>query len=167
MVNNLPKVVSTSKQWQNLNSDLTLWLQGLPAFFFLPSFLPSFSNFPSILAASQHVEFPGQGSDLSCSCDPCCCGNARSLAHCAMLEIEPAFQRTGIPSHHSRNATGSVLTTVLYCLLQPILLVWIQVLVFLACEFVWLPCEYVYTFKRKLPQSSYRGSVVNEPDQYP
>ena len=37
------------------------------------------------------MEFPGQGSDLSHSCDLLCsCGNAGSLTHCARLEIKPA-----------------------------------------------------------------------------
>ena len=34
----------------------------------------------SFLAALQHMEFPGQGLDPSCSCDVCCsCGHARSF----------------------------------------------------------------------------------------
>ena len=42
----------------------------------------------SFLAARQHVEFPGQGSDPSHSCD-LSCGNTRSLTLCAWLGIEP------------------------------------------------------------------------------
>ena len=39
------------------------------------------------------MEFPGQGSDLSCSCDLSrSCGNARSLTHCASPGIEPVSQ---------------------------------------------------------------------------
>ena len=40
------------------------------------------------------MEFPGQGSDLSCSCDlPCSFSysNTWSLTHCARLGIEPVF----------------------------------------------------------------------------
>ena len=36
------------------------------------------------------MEFPGQGSDPSHSCDLCCsCSNAGSLTHCVRLGIEP------------------------------------------------------------------------------
>ena len=45
-----------------------------------------FLLFP-VLAALQHVEFLGQGSDLSCSC-----GNAGSPTLCAKLGIEPESQ---------------------------------------------------------------------------
>ena len=45
----------------------------------------------SFSAATQHVEFLDQGSDSSCSCDPCHSrGNTRSLTHCAGPGIEPA-----------------------------------------------------------------------------
>ena len=45
------------------------------------------------LAALHHMEFSGQGSDLSCSCNPSqTCANTGSLTHCAGLEIEPAPQ---------------------------------------------------------------------------
>ena len=41
----------------------------------------SYVLFFSLLAALRHVEFPGQGSDLSHSCDLyCSCGNTRSLS---------------------------------------------------------------------------------------
>lgn len=39
--------------------------------------------------ASWPMEFPGQGSDLSCSC-----GNARSLTYCAVPRTEPASQHS-------------------------------------------------------------------------
>ena len=40
---------------------------------------------------SWHIEFLGQGSQRSRSCDlRCGCGTARSLTHCAGLRIEPA-----------------------------------------------------------------------------
>ena len=43
-----------------------------------------FFFFFSFLAAQWHMEFPGQGSDLSHSCGlSCSCGNAGSLTHCA------------------------------------------------------------------------------------
>ena len=46
------------------------------------------------LAALRHVEFPGQGSDLSCSCTPVAnytAAGARPdpLTHCARPGIEP------------------------------------------------------------------------------
>ena len=41
------------------------------------------------LADLQHVEFPGQGSDLSGIVTYC---DARSLTHCAVLESEPVTQ---------------------------------------------------------------------------
>ena len=48
------------------------------------------------------MEFPGQGSDLSCSCDLCLsCSKAGSLTHCAELGIKPACQC-------SRDATNPV-----------------------------------------------------------
>ena len=40
----------------------------------------SFSFFPPFLAASQRMDFPGQGSDPSRSCNLCLgCGNASSF----------------------------------------------------------------------------------------
>ena len=54
----------------------------------LPSFL--IYLFPFILAALRHMEFPGQGSDLSHRCDLChSCGNTGSLTHCAGPGIKP------------------------------------------------------------------------------
>ena len=51
------------------------------------------------------MELPGQGSDLSHSCDLCCsCSNTGSLTHCAGPGIKPASQRsrdTAILLHHS------------------------------------------------------------------
>ena len=54
------------------------------------------------LAALQHMESPGQESDLSHSCNLSCSGcNAGSLTHCAGQGIEPA-------SLHSRAATDPI-----------------------------------------------------------
>ena len=51
--------------------------------------------FFSFLATPQHMEFPGQGSDPSHSCNPgCCCNNMRPLTHCAGPGIKPVSQRT-------------------------------------------------------------------------
>ena len=51
------------------------------------------SFFPPFLAAQWHMEFPGQGSDLSRSCHQnCSCGNVRSLTHCAGPGIKPVSQ---------------------------------------------------------------------------
>ena len=48
---------------------------------------------PPFLTALQHMEFPGQGSDLSCNCSPNhSCGNAGSPTCCASLGIEPVSQ---------------------------------------------------------------------------
>ena len=50
----------------------------------------------------RRMEFPGQGSDLSCSCDLChSCSNMGSLTYCAGPGIEPTSQR-------SREATDPV-----------------------------------------------------------
>ena len=36
-------------------------------------------------------KFLGQGSNPSCSCNPChSCGNSRFLTHCTRLRVEPA-----------------------------------------------------------------------------
>ena len=46
------------------------------------------------------MEFLGQGSNLSHSCDLCCsCSNARSLTHCAGPGIKPASRRSGVPAN--------------------------------------------------------------------
>ena len=50
-----------------------------------------FVFFFSFLTSLRHVEFPGQGTDLSHSCDlSCSCGDAGSLTHCAGLGVKPA-----------------------------------------------------------------------------
>ena len=47
----------------------------------------------SFLAAPQHMEFLGQGSDRIHSCDPShSCINTRSLTHCARSGIKPTSQ---------------------------------------------------------------------------
>ena len=43
------------------------------------------------LTTPQHMEFPGQGSDLSCSCN-LSCSTAGSLTHCARPGIKPVSQ---------------------------------------------------------------------------
>ena len=56
-----------------------------------------------ILASLQHMEFPGQGSYPSCTCDlHHSCGNAGSLTHCARPGIDPVSQ-------HSRAAADPVM----------------------------------------------------------
>ena len=50
--------------------------------------------FPPFLAALQHMEFLGQGSDPSHICDlRHSCGKAGSAAHCARPGTKPASQR--------------------------------------------------------------------------
>ena len=64
----------------------------------LPTIILNF--FFPFLATLWHIEFLGQGSDPSHSCNLCCI-NARSLTHCAMFGMEPAFQ-------HSRDIADSI-----------------------------------------------------------
>ena len=74
---------------------------------------PSHDSGSSFLATPWHTEFPGQGSDPSCSCDlhPNC-GNAGSLIHCASWGSNLRPSAPKMPSillHHLRNSSGSVL----------------------------------------------------------
>ena len=63
-------------------------LSFIPYLFFSFSFSFFFGG-----GALQHMEFPGQGSDLSHSCHlGCSCGNARFLIHCAGPGIKPVSQ---------------------------------------------------------------------------
>ena len=49
--------------------------------------------FSPFLAAPWHMEFPGQESDPSCSCDLShSCNNTRSLTHCARPRIKTISQ---------------------------------------------------------------------------
>ena len=58
-----------------------------------------FFFFPTL----RHIEFLGQGSDLSHSCDLShSYGNTRSFTHCTRLGIEPESQG-------SREATDSIM----------------------------------------------------------
>ena len=53
--------------------------------------IPILNFFFPFLAALQHIEFPGQGSNLSSSCDLChSCSNLRCLTHCTGPGIELA-----------------------------------------------------------------------------
>ena len=62
-----------------------------PRCFLVP--IPCF--FFSFLAALWHMEFPGHGSDPSCSVDLIfSCSNARPLTHCPGPRIEPASQNS-------------------------------------------------------------------------
>ena len=54
--------------------------------------------FMCFLASPRYLEFPGQGSDQSRSCNLCySCNNTGSLTHCARLGIEPVSQCSGEP----------------------------------------------------------------------
>ena len=74
-----------------------------------------FFFFPPFLASPRHMEFPGQGSDLSHKCDLShSCGNARFLTHGARLGIEHVFLRsqdTALPvaPHQGTPGFGSLL----------------------------------------------------------
>ena len=58
--------------------------------------------FFSFLATSWHMEFPGQGSDPSHSCNlRHSCGNTGSLTHCAEPRIKPVYW-------HCRDASDPV-----------------------------------------------------------
>ena len=58
--------------------------------------------FGLVAITPKSMEFPGQGSDLSCRFSLCCsCSNIQSLTHCARLGSEPASQ-------HSRDAANPV-----------------------------------------------------------
>ena len=78
----------------------------------LPPPPPHPSSFFLFLATPQRMEFPGQGSDPSCSCNLShSCGNTRSLTHCARPGIKPASQCSQDPLimlHRSGNSkTGA------------------------------------------------------------
>lgn len=51
-----------------------------------------------LLATAKHMEFLGQESDLSYSCDPCHrCGNDGSFTHCAGLCCPGAAEMPPVP----------------------------------------------------------------------
>ena len=87
-----------------------VWLGTASCLLLLLFLLLFFSSFSLFLATLQHMVFPGQGSDPSCSWDLCCsCSNAGSLTHCAGLGIKPASQ--GLQrSCQSHCATGGNLS---------------------------------------------------------
>ena len=64
------------------------------------------------LATLRHMEFPGQGSDLSCNWDVNHRrSNARSLTHCARpgMNLHPSTPKAPlIPLCHSRNACNLI-----------------------------------------------------------
>ena len=73
-------LITGSKQWNTKISPVCF------------SFISSWSFFYfSFLAALQHMELPGQGSDPCCS-HGLCRSNTGSLTHCAGLGIDPATQ---------------------------------------------------------------------------
>ena len=62
-------------------------------FYFIYLFFP-------FLATLWPMEFPGWGSDSSCSCNlSLSCSNARSLTHCARQGMEPLFQFSQDPAN--------------------------------------------------------------------
>ena len=77
----------------------------LPQAYFFSYFL--------FLATPQHMEFLGQGSDLSHSRDlHCSCGNARSFNQGSNLH-PGAAEMLPIPLYHSGNSTGLFLLPVI------------------------------------------------------
>ena len=81
--------VCLSLYWINLTY-ITLYSLLSPASQTVP-----FLKFFSFSAAPwhRHMEFSGQGSDLSCSCNlPHSCSNAESLTHCVEPGIKPLSQ---------------------------------------------------------------------------
>ena len=81
----------------NLCCDLFIIYCPVPSFLFTDaiSVLTDQLHFFPFVATSQPMEFPGQGSDPSCSCHLSrSCGNAGSLTHCARLGNEPESQRS-------------------------------------------------------------------------
>ena len=75
-------------------------------FSFPPSLSPFFPFFSSFLAALRHMEFPGQGSDPSCSCDlRCRCSSASVLGQGSNLRPR-APEMPLFPLHHSRNSSN-------------------------------------------------------------
>ena len=69
-------------------------------------FVIFFFPFLSFLATLQHMEFPGQGSDVNNSCDPYhSCGSAGSLTYCAGPGTPNAPETLLISLSHSRNSS--------------------------------------------------------------
>ena len=74
------------------------------------NFVPKYGSFFlfSFLAAPWYMEFLGQGSDRSHSCDLShSCSNARSSRHCAGPGMEPASQHSKMPQIHCATAWTS------------------------------------------------------------
>ena len=72
--------------------------------FFLFFFFLSFFLFPSFLplAVQRHRDFPGQGSDPSCTCNlNCSCSNTRSLTHYAGPGIKNASHCSQDTANHT------------------------------------------------------------------
>ena len=97
-------------------------LDQCPVGFCLPihSFLFSPPNPGPFLAGPWHVEFPGQGSDPSCTCSLCSgCSNARSFTHWARPGVEPASSAPETPPvllHH--RGRSFVVFFCLFCVSQ-------------------------------------------------
>ena len=75
-------------------------------------FIPKDNFFFSFLSTPQHLEFLGQGSDPSYSCDlHCIWSNTRSLTHCAGpgSNLSPSTaEMLQIPLCHSGNSKANV-----------------------------------------------------------
>ena len=105
-----------------------------------------FSFFPTFLPAQQHMEFPGQVSDQSHSCDlHHSCGNTGFLTHCARPGLQPVSQP-------SRDATASIVpvwTPVFFFFFWYLSLVDLQCCVSFRCTAQWFSYTYVifiYTY---------------------
>ena len=100
---------SSHQNHRNVRCSLLLWVSGLTLLFARISHQHSSIFHSFFLFSQQHVEFLGQGSDPSCSCDQHhSYGNARSLTHCAGPGSKPAtWQRCGW-SHCATAGTPSI-----------------------------------------------------------
>ena len=87
------------------------------------------------LATPLHMEFSGQGSDPSLSCDLCCnCGNTGSLTHWVRPGVEPSSQCSGDQRSH---CTTAILMTVIPTGMRYYLAVFWGFCL-LVCLFLWL-----------------------------
>ena len=99
----------------------SIWILLLFSSYLYLSFLPLFSFFPfPFLAVLRHMEFLGQGSDPSCSCELLCsCGKLGSfnpLCWAGGWNLHPgAAEMLPIPLCHSGNFTPFLFVYLFFC----------------------------------------------------